>query len=62
MKEDYVELIYILSSIAAIIVFSISLFIYLFYKNINIYLVIFGLLMLGAGFVAKNRIDKSGAN
>lgn len=57
MKEDYTDLIYILSSIAAMLVFSGSLFIYLFYKKINIYLVIFGLLMLGIGFIAKKRME-----
>ena len=62
MKEDYTDLIYILSSIAAMLVFSVSLFIYLFYKKINIYLVIFGLLMLGLGFITKKRIDMSGNN
>ncbi len=62
MKEDYVDLIYIFSSIAAMIVFSVSLFIYLFYKKINIYLVVFGLLMLGVGFITKKRIDMSGKN
>ena len=62
MKEDYTDLIYILSSIAAMLVFSVSLFIYLFYKKINIYLVIFGLLMLGLGFITKKRIDMSGKN
>ncbi len=59
MKEDYVDLIYIFSSIAAMIVFAASLFIYIFYKQINIYLVVFGLLMLGAGFIAKKRLDVS---
>ncbi len=59
MKENYVDLIYIFSSIAAMIVFAASLFIYIFYKQVNIYLVVFGLLMLGAGFVAKKRLDVS---
>ncbi len=59
MKENYLDLIYIFSSIAAMIVFSASLFIYIFYKQINIYLVVFGLLMLGAGFIAKKRLDVS---
>ena len=59
MKEDYTDLIYILSSILAMLVFSASLFIYLFYKKINIYLVIVGIVMLGVGFVMKKQIDKS---
>ncbi len=62
MKEDYTDLIYIISSILAMLVFSVSLFIYLFYKQINIYLVIFGILMLGLGFIMKKQIDKSGNN
>ena len=60
MKEDYTDLIYVISSILAMLVFSVSLFIYLFYKQINIYLVIVGLLMLGIGFITKKQIDKSG--
>lgn len=62
MKEDYTDLIYIISSIAAMLVFSVSLFLYLFYKKINIYLVIFGLLMLGLGFITKKQIDISDKN
>ena len=60
MKETYADFVYVFSSIAAMIVFSVSLFIYVFYKHINIYLVVFGLLMLGAGFIAKKHLDVSG--
>lgn len=62
MKEDYIDLAYIFSSIAAMVVFSASLVIYLFYKEINIYLVAFGLLMLGLGFTAKKRLDAPESN
>ncbi len=58
MKEDYAELIYVLSSLAALIVFAISFVIYLLSKNINIYLIGIGLLMLGIGFITKKRLDK----
>lgn len=58
MKKDYAELIYILSSITAMLVFSASLVIYLTTKKINIYLVVVGLVMLGAGVIAKRRLDK----
>ena len=58
MKEDYADLIYILSSLVALIVFSVSFVIYLLYKNINIYLVVIGLLMLGVGVITKRRLDK----
>lgn len=58
MKEDHADLIYVVSSLAAMIVFAVSLVIYLLYKNINIYLVVIGLLMLGVGFITKKRLDK----
>ena len=57
MKEDYTDLVYILSSIAAMLVFSASLVIYLTTKKINIYLVALGLIMLGVGFITKRRLD-----
>ncbi len=62
MKEDYADLIYVVSSLIALIVFAISFVIYLLYKNINIYLVIIGLLMLGVGFVTKKFLDKNKKN
>lgn len=58
MKEDYADLIYVVSSLIALIVFAISFVIYLLYKNINFYLVITGLLMLGVGFITKKYLDK----
>jgi len=60
MKEDYTDLVYVLSSIAAMLVFSTSLVIYLTTKKINIYLVVLGLIMLGVGVIAKRRLDKIG--
>lgn len=60
MKKNYTDLVYILSSIAAMLVFSASLVIYLTTKKINIYLVAVGLIMLGAGVIAKRRLDKIG--
>ncbi len=56
MKKE--DLIYILSSITAMLVFSASLVIYLTTKKINIYLVALGLVMLGVGVIAKRRLDK----
>ncbi len=58
MKEDYTDLVYVLSSVTAMLVFSASLVIYLTTKKINIYLVVLGLIMLGAGVIAKRRLDK----
>lgn len=58
MKKNYAELIYVLSSFVALIVFAVSFVIYLLYKSINIYLVVIGLLMLGIGIITKNRLDK----
>ena len=58
MKKNYAELIYVLSSFVALIVFAVSFVIYLLYKSINIYLVGIGLLMLGIGVITKNRLDK----
>ena len=59
MKENYTDLVYILSSLAAMLVFSASLVIYLTTKKINIYLVVLGLVMLGVGVIVKRRLDKS---
>ena len=58
MKENYTDLVYILSSIAAMLVFGASLIIYLTTKKINIYLAVLGLILLGAGIIAKRRLDK----
>ena len=58
MKENYTDLIYILSSLAAMLVFSAALIVYLTSKKINIYLAALGLIMLGAGVIAKRRLDK----
>ncbi len=58
MKEDYTDLVYVLSSITAMLVFSASLVIYLTTKKINIYLVALGLVMLGVGVIVKRRLDK----
>ena len=62
MKEDYADLIYVVSSLIALIAFAISFVIYLLYKNINVYLVVIGLLMLGVGFVTKKILDKNKKN
>jgi len=56
-REDYAGLIYILSSIVSALVFSVCLVLYLIYKQINVYLVGLGLLMLLTGFVAKRFVD-----
>jgi hypothetical protein len=59
-REDYAGLIYVLSSIVSVLIFSICLVIYLMYKQISVYLVGLGLLMLLTGFIAKRFIDKPG--
>lgn len=58
-REDYTGLIYVLSSILAMLIFSVCLVIYLMYREINVYLVGLGLLTLAAGFVTKRIIDKA---
>ena len=57
-REDYAGLIYVITSILSMLIFSICLVVYLVYKQINIYLVAFGLFTLLAGFIAKKIIDK----
>ena len=56
-REDYAGLIYVLSSIVSVLIFSICLVIYLMYKEINVYLVGLGLLMLLTGFLTKRFTD-----
>ncbi len=58
MKEHYTELAYVLSSLIALLVFSASFVIYFLYKEINVYLVALGLVMLCAGVIAKRRLDR----
>ncbi len=60
-REDYANLVYVLSSIVSVLIFSICLVIYLMYKEISIYLVGFGLLTLLSGFVTRRFIDKPAA-
>ena len=57
-REDYAGLIYVLTSIVSLLIFSICLVIYLTRKEINFYLVGLGLLMLSVGFITKKIIDK----
>ncbi len=57
-REDYAGLIYVLSNMASVLVFSAGLVIFLIYKEINIYLVAVGLLMLLTGFIAKKFLDE----
>lgn len=57
-REDYAGLIYVLTNIVAILMFLAGLVVYLFYRQINIYLVAVGLLMLVVGFVAKKFIEE----
>lgn len=59
MKDDYIDLAYVLSSVAAMVVFSASFALYFLYKRINVYLIAFGLFTLTVGFFIKKRIDKS---
>ncbi|MDQ3324016.1 MAG: hypothetical protein M3525_16500 [Acidobacteriota bacterium] len=57
-REDYAGLIYILSSIISALIFSVCLVLYLMYKQINVYLVGLGLLMLLTGFIANKFVDE----
>ena len=58
-REDYAGLIYVLSSIVSVLIFSICLVIYLMYKQISVYLVGLGLLMLIVGFITKRFVGES---
>jgi hypothetical protein len=57
-REDYAGLVYVLSCIVSVLVFSACLIIFLVYKEINIYLVAVGLLMLLTGFIAKTFLNE----
>jgi hypothetical protein len=57
-REDYAGLIYVVTSLLSMLVFSICLVIYLMYKQINVYLVGVGLLMLLTGFISKKYIEE----
>ena len=58
-KEDYAGLIYVLANMLAMLMFLSGLIFYLIYKEINVYLVGVGLLMILIGFIAKRFIDES---
>lgn len=61
-REDFAGLVYILSSIAAALISSVCLVLYLMYKLVDGYLVGAGLLMLLTGFAAKKIVDASEKN
>ena len=56
-REDYAGLIYVLCSVASVLIFSVCLIVYLTSKQINIPLVGLGLTALLAGFVTKKFVD-----
>lgn len=58
-KKNYAEAIYVASSFAALLIFVAAFIIYISTKQINIYLVVIGLLLLAAGFITKSRFDKN---
>jgi len=58
-REDYADLIYIVSCLIALVVFSISSANYFIFKKINVYLIVGGLIMLLISFLAKKRIDRN---
>jgi len=58
-REDYAELIYIVSCLIALVVFSVLASNYFVFKKINVYLIVGGLIMLLIGFLAKKRIDRN---
>jgi multisubunit Na+/H+ antiporter MnhG subunit len=58
-REDYADLIYIVSCLIALVVFSISAANYFIFKKINVHLIVVGLFMLLISFLAKKRIDKN---
>ena len=47
-REDYADLIYIVSCLIALVVFSISAANYFIFKKINVCLIVVGLIMLGS--------------
>ncbi len=57
-REDFAGLIYVITNILSMLIFLVCLVVYLMYKQINIYLVSFGVITLLAGFIAKKIIDK----
>lgn len=54
-KKEFAEKAYVLSSFAMLFTFTAALIYYILYKEILIYLVVFGLIAFGVGFIAKNR-------
>jgi len=58
-REDYADVVYIVSCLIALIVFSISAANYFVFKKINVYLIVAGLIMLLISFLAKKRIDRN---
>lgn len=59
MQKNYAEIIYVLSSFAMLLTFTWAFIYYILFKEIQIYLVIFGLVAFAVGFFAKNKWDKS---
>ncbi|MEZ5427051.1 MAG: hypothetical protein R2747_12345 [Pyrinomonadaceae bacterium] len=58
-KKDYTEIIYVLSSFAMLLTFSIAFIYYILYKEILIYLVAFGFIAFVTGFIAKDRWERN---
>lgn len=57
--KNYAEIIYVASSVVMLLVFTAAFIYYMLYKEILIILVAVGFISFLAGFIAKNRWDKS---
>lgn len=57
--KNYAEIIYVASSFVMLLTFTAAFIYYILYKEILIVLVAVGFISFLAGFIAKNRWDKS---
>lgn len=58
VKKDYTEITYVLSSFVMLLTFTAAFIYYILYKEILIYLVVFGFITFLIGFIAKDRWEK----
>lgn len=57
--KNYAEMIYVASGFVMLLAFTVAFIYYILYKEILIILVAVGFVSFLAGFIAKNRWDKS---
>lgn len=62
MKKDFAQPLYVFSSFAALLIFTLMFIDYMINKQIKIYLLIAGIITLLLGFIAKRIMDKSKEN